>query len=422
MPAPRPPRPRARRALAAATTLTALLIGPGACGLASAFDHPALDDFYARTRLRSEGLQRCDALCEGDYVLRFILGAQVANPSTDRLQPRLAEGLRLGADTGLTLNAWSLTRTQLWADVLRVQQGGELITDLTLHHTTFYSTAEDRYDEALHLSADVVLASSAELQPDDFADLRLQPYEVVDTELEAALIGPKIDKGGNLALPLGVSLLRRFDLDERPTEDRLGVSAAIALRGFPHLLDTPRDDRGRHYQLDFLRASWVGWATPAGDASALRLTAGYQRLSPGIPGFEIELLAGYGWHDGANAPGGAVLETSVEQELTEALVVGAGYDTWFALDRRTLAFSRVHDARLFTDLDLDGLAFGLSWEYVDTGDAGWLHQVQGRVSWHPRWAYGLGAGVRYRLQLLRDPRRPEPNGAERFNMSLDYLF
>ncbi|MCA9559397.1 MAG: hypothetical protein KC583_12630, partial [Myxococcales bacterium] len=66
---------------------------------ALAGDRPALDDFYARTRGRHEGFTGClVGFCDGERLLQLLLGAQVANPSTDALRPALAEGLRLGAD------------------------------------------------------------------------------------------------------------------------------------------------------------------------------------------------------------------------------------------------------------------------------------------------------------------------------------
>ena len=106
------------QSLKPALALVALSVGLAWTSQSHAFDHPGLDDFYARTATRSQGLTPCESWCDGEYVLRFLFGAQVANPSTDRLRPRLAEGLRLGGDAGLTLNEWSITRTRAWADWL----------------------------------------------------------------------------------------------------------------------------------------------------------------------------------------------------------------------------------------------------------------------------------------------------------------
>ena len=386
---------------------------------AGAFENPALDDFYARTAARTQGFKDCAAPRDCQYVLRFLLGTQVANPSPDQLHPKLAEGLRLGGDAGVTLTPLSVTRTAAWVDLLRVQETGERLRELTLKHTTFYTTAEDRHDAALNVSLDLLAGERSELGARDYAELQLEPYRILDGELELAAIGPPVDKDGNLAFPVGVAYRQRYDEEGDLTETRTSLSGAIAVRAFPNLLDTPDEARRRHYQLDVLRLTRVDWDTEAEDAAAWRLSAGYQRLSPGIPGFDIWLLIGYGWHEAANEATGWLAQLGAEQTIADAHQAGVAYDGWFALDRAAGRFERTHNTRLFYRYERGGVSAGLSYEYVAVEGRGALHSGMVRGSWHPEWAYGLGLGVRQRVALAEDKQAPEQ---ERVNLSLDWLF
>lgn len=385
---------------------------------AVAFERPSLDDFYERTRERAAAFNQCTGYCDGEYLLQLLVGGQVANPSTDALRPALAEGLRLGIDGGWRPNPQSVLRSQAFADVLRVNETGDLITDLVWKSTAFYSTTEHRSEDGgIHLSADTIVADRTELQPSDFAEFRAQPYRLVDAEIEVAPVAPRIDKDAHPAFPLGVSWRRRWARGDDLTdsgdaeESRLAFSGALAMRGFPK-------GRGDHYQLDVARLTRLAWQTPAGEADAWQLSFGYQRLSPDLPGTELWILGGYGWYTGQNERAGWLTQVGVAFHPVPAHQAGLGHDAWLGLDPQTARFERLHRTNVFYRYDDGTWRAGLAWDRVSRG-SGVLHAVVPEVGWRPSWLFGMLVGARARLGTF-DGDGPAPE-EERFELSLDWL-
>jgi hypothetical protein len=211
---------------------------------AAADSRPALDDFYDRTRDRADGFDDCIGFCDGRRLAGFLIGVQTANPSTDELQPKLASGLRLGADLGVRGGYANIARTKLWADLLRVHETGDWIADLAWQTTAFAALGRPG-DTGLHLSLDSALSRRTELEPSDLAQLQRRPYRAIDVEAEAALTGDKVDKDAYIAIPVGVATRLAWPDDGR-LERRTAISAALALRGFPRGIR-------HHYQIDVLR-------------------------------------------------------------------------------------------------------------------------------------------------------------------------
>ena len=387
-------------------------------GPAWAFERPALDDFYERTRDRAGAFDDCTGFCDGRRLLQLLVGGQVANPSTDRLRPTLAEGLRLGLDAGL-LGGQSVARSAAFADLLWVPDTGDRITDLTWKTTAFYSTTRHGSGNGgVHLSADAVLAERTELQPSDVAELTRRPYRLADAEVEVAAVGPKVDKDAHLAFPVGAAWQRRWDLQGDDTADRATASGAVAFRGFPKR-------RGDHYQLDAARVSRVQWITEAGEATAWRLTAGYQRLSPDLPGVELWILTGYGWHEGANAPGGWLAQVGAELDVP-GHNAGVALERWFALDRDTRRFVRTTRFDAFYRYGPDRWWAGARYGYVSLGGgaardpAASLHLLEPELGWRPPWAFGLSAGLRYRAAFRQGASVAADE--DRFTANVDWLF
>ncbi len=199
---------------------------------AGAEPRPTLDDFYDRTRSRTEGFDECLGYCDGQHVAAFLIGAEVADPTTDAVQRAVAYGGRLGIDLGTFFGRYDIARTKLWADVLRVSETHDTITDLAWKYTWF-SAFGDPGDPGVHVSLDTLLAKRTELEPSDFAEFQLVPYRAADAELEVAPVGGKVDKDAFVALPLGVARRLRWSEDGETTlERRTTTSAALAFRGF----------------------------------------------------------------------------------------------------------------------------------------------------------------------------------------------
>ncbi|MEZ4471712.1 MAG: hypothetical protein R3F60_13120 [bacterium] len=379
---------------------------------AHAFERPALDDFYERTRGRAAAFQDCTGYCDGRWLLQLLVGAQVANPSTDALRPALAEGLRLGIDGGFMPNGQSVLRSQAYADLLVVPATGDRFTDFVWKNTAFYSTTDDRSgDGGVHLSADAVVADRTELTPGDFADFQRRPFRLVDAEVEVAPIGPKVDKDAHVALPLGAAWRQRWARGGDTQEERLTLSGALAFRGFPK-------HRGDHYQLDAARLTHVAWDTPAGEASAWRLSFGYQRLSPDLPGTELWILGGYGWHEGADDAQGWLGQVGVAFHPVPAHQAGLGHDAWFGLDQATARFQRLHRTQLYYRFDDGTWRAGLAWDRVSRG-GDVLHTLVPEAGWRPAWLFGLMIGGRVRVAAF-DGTGPAPE-EERFELGLDWL-
>jgi hypothetical protein len=358
---------------------------------------PSLDDFYERTRERDEGFSACIGYCDGHYLAAVMIGAQTANPSNDALEPELATGVRLGADVGVRDDGVGIARSQLWADVLRVNSTGAWLTDLGWHSTAFDEFGK-RGRDAVHVSLDTVLAHRTELQPSDIADFIAQPYSLADVEAEVTPTGPYLDKDTLIALPIGVAERVRWN-DAMPLQHRTTISAAIAGRGFPKGLR-------HHAQLDFLRVKHTDW----GDgASAWTVSAGYQRLPYGIDTLPIWTLVGYEWagpRRGITAQiGGALRLPNLE--------IGPSYERHLELDPRTAMFERVTSARLGFRHRVGPVRWGAAIEHISLEAEGSLTALTPEVG---VLVHDVELGVRYRFAWTETVMFP----AQRFNLSLDW--
>lgn len=390
----------------------ALLLAIVAPAVAWAEPRPTLDDFYDRTRSRAEGFEECVGWCDGERVAAFLVGAQVADPSTDAVERALAYGGRLGVDLGTFFGRYDVARTKLWADILRVSETGDRVTDLAWQSTWFWASTEPG-DPGLHLSLDTLLAQKTELEPSDFAEFQLVPYRMADVEIEAAPTGPKVDKDAFLAVPVGFAKRLRWDEDGATLERRRSVSAALAFRGFLHQVRN-------HYQLDVVRLKRTDWEVRAGEASQWTLSAGYQRLSPDVEWLQIWLLAGYSWSDGENQRRGMVGQLGAEMRFPaegSEIEVGPMYEAHFVLDQRSRRFARVHDARAYYRHRLGFLRWGLSLQTVALEDEATLHAVTPELGVR---VLGVDLTGRYRISVVHDARYP---GAadDRFNFSADWI-
>ncbi len=402
-------RPWYARRVNARSSLIAILLSASVAG---AQQRPSLDGFYERGRSRTEGFEQCVGFCDGERVLQVLVGGQVANPSTDALRPALAEGPRLGLDAGMFFDAYSLARTQAWADLLFVNDTGDEIVDLVSKTTGFFATGAE---SALHLAADVVFAARTELEPEDFRELQRRPYRVLDVEVEAAGVGPLIDKEAALTVPVGFAQRVRWSTAGDQVETRRSWSGAVAARAF-------QKQKRHHYQLDFARLTRLDWTAPAGDASAWRVSAGYQRLSPDIDFMQIWLLVGWGWFDGKNDPNGFLARLGVEFDV-EVAQFGTRYDAELTLDRAERLFRRVHHFQFFSRTShFAPWRLGLTYEAIAVDDTGTLHALTPELAVTPSWALGFELGVRYRLSVLRDERVESHLDDDRFNLALDFLF
>jgi hypothetical protein len=387
-------------------------------------NRPGMDDFYARTRGRHEGFSDClIGLCDGARLLQLLVGAQMANPSTDALQPALAEGLRLGLDTGIR-GGYAVARARGWADLLWVNATGERLTEYVGQVTGFMTTAPPG-GLGVHLSTDVQVAARTELEPQDFAEFQANPYTVLDAEGELAIVGPKVDKEGFLVLPFGYAhRLRWRDVDGGArTEQRRTLSAAAALRAF-------QKKNRFHYQLEAARLTRVDWSVPAGEASAWKAQFGYQRLSPDIPGVQLWLLFGWAWVDGAEDDHGFITRVGVDVDFMDIdggvnvpHVVSAQYQRDFALDRRTRQFRHLNQLRLYHGTTAwDPVRVGLAYELASVAEVGALHVIEPEVAWRPFDDLDVEVGVRFRIRVRSDEAADAaiPDG-ERFQLNLDWL-
>ncbi len=388
---------------------------------ARAGERPGLDDFYDRTRDRHVGFDRCTGFCDGRRLLQALVGAQVANPSTDALRPTLAEGLRLGLDAGLR-EGHSVLRAAAWADLLWTndtsEQAAQFVPEYVTRLTGFLELGESG-NGALHLQGDVELAAREELEPQDFAEFQRHPYTVLDAEVEVAPTGPEVDKEAFIALPLGFSQRVRWDdLDPggEPSELRRTLSGAFALRAF-------QKQKQHHYQIDAPRLTRVDWQVPAGEASAWKASLGYQRLSPDIDWLQIWLLFGWGWFDGAEDVNGFLTRVGVELDAGEDDDVGLRYDRDFALDRVERRFRALSTLRGdYRTERLRPVRLGMAYALVSVDTAGSLHVIEPEIAWRPFADLGVEIGVRLRLRVLRDlaDAASFPDD-QRFQFALDWL-
>lgn len=384
-----------------------------AAGIARAEPRPSLDDFYDRTRSRAEGFDRCLGYCDGETLAAFLVGAQMADPSTDAVERALAYGGRFGVDLGVFFGHYDVARTKIWADLLRVADTDQTVTDLAWKNTWFWSSAEPG-SAGVQLSLDSLLAKRSELEPSDLAELQLMPYYAVDVEAEAAPVGPKVDKDAFLAFPVGVSSRLRFDEDGTVLERKRSVSGALAFRGFPKRVR-------HHYQLDALRLKRSSYDVRGGDATEWSVSAGYQRLSPDVDWLQIWLLAGYAWNSGRNSARGPLAQLGAELRFpleSGELELGPMYEAHFVLDQRSARFSRVHEARLYYRQRLGIVRFGLAYQGVALEDLAKLHALTPELGVR---LLGIDVGVRYRFAVVRDERFPGMP-ENRFNAMADFVF
>lgn len=382
--------------------------------LAHAEPRPTLDDFYDRTRSRAEGFEHCLGYCDGESVAAFLVGAQVADPTTDAVQRAVAYGGRLGIDFGTFFGPYSVARTKLWADILRVSETDDTITDLAAQYTWFAVFGEPG-DAGVHLALDTLVAERTELEPSDFAEFQLVPYRAGDVEVEVAPVGGKVDKDAFVALPLGVSRRLRWSRDGAATlERRTAVSGAFAFRGFPKRIR-------HHYQLDVLRVKRTSWDVLGGEASAWTASAGYQRLSPDVDWLQIWLLGGYGWNHGVNESKGVVLQLGAEMTFPTSegsVEVGPMFEDHFVLDQRTARFARVHDVRVYYRHSKGILHWGLSYQGVSLEDVATLHAFTPEAGVN---LLGLDLTARYRFSIVKDDRF-DGASSDRFQASADWVF
>lgn len=361
---------------------------------------PSLDDFYERTRERDDGFTNCIGYCDGRYLAALMIGAETANPSNDALQPELATGIRLGADIGLRTGNADLARSQLWADVLRVNANGNWITDLGWH-TTAFDELGTRGHGAVDVQFDGVLARRTELQLSDVAELQQQPYTLADVEAEVAPTGPYLDKDSFLALPIGVANRLRWS-DGMTMDRRTEISGAIVARGFPKQLR-------HHAQLDFVRIKHTDWNVAGGRAGAWTLSTGYQHLPDGIDTLPIWALLGYEW---AGARSGVVAQLGGALRFGH-IEIGPSYESHFEIDPRTATFARVSSGKLRFRQRVGPIRYGLALEALSIEARGSLEAVSPELG---VLVHGVELGLRYRFVRTQDVMFP----AERFNVSLDW--
>lgn len=417
---------RGRARAAGALLVGAAVTGPSA---AQAEIRPSLDDFYERTRTRTEHLEACReteiGLCGDDYAVVLLAGGQVANPSTDAARPALAEGPRLGVDGTWAWNGLdgkNLIRGRAWLDWLHVNETGEGVTDFATEALTFLSLYPDE-DAGVEGSLDAVLAQREELAVDDFAQFQVRPYRVLDVEAEVAPYGVEVDKDGKLAVPIGYARRVRWGLegDTAPDETRDTFSGAVAIRGY-------QSGRNTHAQLDLLRVTRTLWETPAGEADGWALTAGYQHLSPGIDELHIWILGGWGWYAAGGDAAGFLAQTGATVDLADepgARQLRGGFDAHFVLDRDRGRFERVKQWRLGYQDSWRVLAFGLDYEGVALDSVATLHAFTPLLAVQPLGPGRLTLGLRYRLAFAHDERRPNAAGTpdqDRFSATADWLF
>lgn len=376
---------------------------------------PTLDEFYERTREREDGFDACIGYCDGTYLASFLVGAQTANPSTDAAEPRVATGLRLGIDLGMRGSRPEMVRAKLWADVLRINADGTWIEDLAGHFTAFKLFGRERDDTGLHLSFDSIAASRTELRPGDVARLQRVPYRSIDTELEAAPIGPEVDKDGNIALPIGVAYRLRAPQDGGGLQHRTTISGALAIRGFVKSQRT-------HAQLDLLRVKQTWWSVPGGDAGATTVSAGYQRLPYGLDTLPLCALVGYQW---AGDRSGVVAQVGMDLPLSTAIgdiELAPAFERHLELDPDTAMFRRVSSVRMAVRHRYSIVQWGVAYEAALVEDERRLHAITPELGLTYE---GFQLGVNYRFTIARDEPTTMMSTTlprDRFSIALDRAF
>jgi hypothetical protein len=394
-----------------------MLVAATAASTALADPRPTLDEFYERTREREAGFDACIGYCDGTWLASFLMGAQTANPSTQAAAPRLATGIRFGVDLGVRGTRPEVVRAKLWADVLRINADGTWITELAGHVTAFKAFEGPNDDVGLHVSFDSVAARRTELRPSDVASLQRVPYRSLDTELELAPIGPKVDKDASIALPLGVAYRLRAPLDGGQLQHRTSMSGALAFRGFAKQLRT-------HAQLDALRVKYTRWEVAGGDAAATTLSTGYQRLPAGIDTLPLWALVGYQW---AGDRHGVVAQLGMDLPLSTpfgSFEIAPAFERHFELDPATARFRRVTAARVSLRHRIAFVQWGVAYEAALVESQRRLHAITPELAVIYR---GFELGMQYRFivsdEAMLDPavmRSATPK--DRFGVSLDRRF
>jgi len=326
--------------------VVALVLAPA---VASAQPSPALDEFFERTRARADGLE------DRPWFVRLLAGVETATP-----RAQLATGGHLGVEAGVRDAVVDIARIALWGDVLRVDSTGDWITDLAGQATAFSAF------EHLHVSLDAVAARRTYLEPSDAIAVQRDPYGLVDTELEVAPIGPKVDKHAHLAFPIGVAHRARWSLTDGTTSHRTSVSGAIALRGIV------RERRLRtHAQLDVLRVKYVAQDR----ASTTSISAGYQRLPVGLDTLPLWALVGYQW-----AGDRSLVTAQLGMDLTyRGVQLAPSFQRHLELDPATSMVTRVTAGRMALRYRGEHVVAGASYEVASIEGADEFHAVTPEV-------------------------------------------
>lgn len=381
---------------------------------------PTLDDFFERTRERDQGFDACVGYCDGHFLATLLVGAETANPSTDADRPAPATGARLGGELGVRKGV-DVARTRLWADVLRVNGDGQWLTDVAWQVTAFKAIGHrdpDEDDEGWQLALDNVVAQHSELRPVDVARLQQVPYRSVDSEAEIAPIGPKVDKDGHLAIPVGVANRITWPIDGGPLERKTSVSAAIAIRGFP------KDDV-HHAQFDVLRLKRTAWDVPGGTATAWTISAGYQRLPVGIDTLPLWALIGYEWAGGRS---GVTAQIGMDLPLATAhgtFEIAPRFERHLEVDPMTATAMRVTAGGIAVRHELGPVRWGVGYEAVAVEGGARIHAITPELGVA---FYGLELGLSYRFTFARrDPATPvDPMTTavprDRFEVAVDHRF
>lgn len=368
------------------------------CGVAVAEPRPTLDDFYERTRTRQDGFG------DADWLFHVIAGAQTANPSVDTAEPAVATGGRLGLEAGLRGDGASVMRTMLAADVLRVGSTGQWLADLEWQSTAFTALGRRNDDTGLHLSFASNLARRNELRPTDVLEFQRLPYYLIDVEGEATPVGAKLDKDSHLALPIGVTNRMRWSLDGAMLERRTAVSGAIAARGFAKQMRN-------HAQLDFLRVKYTSWDVTGGDASAVTLSAGYQRLPLGLDTLPLWALFGHEW---AGDRSGAVVQLGMDLPFRGFEFVPE-FERHLELDPMTATFRRVTTGRIAVRHTYGPLRYGVTYEAASL-EQGEKFQAITPVAGIGHMGFHLG--LQYRFVVAGETMTTR----DRFGLALDRRF
>ncbi len=179
-----------------------------AAGIARAEPRPSLDDFYDRTRSRAEGFDRCLGHCDGETLAAFLVGAQMADPSTDAVERALAYGGRFGVDLGVFFGHYDVARTKIWADLLRVADTDQTVTDLAWKNTWFWSSAEPG-SAGVQLATKVAGSAPVSFGYNFFMRPSAQGENFWESRLTNGSIGAFLS-GGQTALRTSTNLLNGF--------------------------------------------------------------------------------------------------------------------------------------------------------------------------------------------------------------------